>query len=751
MQVTDSDSKPLAISPVNWRITWLILVFVSLSLTASALPLLPSIRDFIPLEAFSRTHALAVYGCFLAGFMVLLFPLFVRKPESGSSILAWWCVGGFMLAFAGVPLYVLAYIAGVQLESVLAVLVWAGIFQGVVLLLLRLMKYRGRVLIVAAGYLLAIVLPVAGTFRELLAAGEPGDTPFDIILGITRRFDEPDLVGPTALLVLVHALVLFGPRLTARWQRRRSTLTALLCVGAGSLILGAGSPPAPDSGVVSSATGGWFVPGHPVPLRLAADASGNEIEVRIGVRQRYRWRPVPGGPGVAWIYPAILNAEERIEVFVGGRKDPSPPRLELLPPTERLVLVVTADGNSPLEAESGRADTELVPRPAAELPADAIGYRAFDLVVASAKTFAALDAKVAAAIDSHVRAGGRLCLTGADRVERRVEGGGVREWTEGRRLPARIESRSGSPSPLDENLYSNFALPDWGRVDLSGLLIFLVVYHAVFYLIFLLPLFLDAKKTMLVYLSSVGFVLTLVVGGAYFGLKEIFLKDTQILQQNVGVYLLEDGARPGDGPRWLRAEQICCFASFNAQPGRLRFDSSDAPALAFSSARQPVGEIRLADDAKTLELSGVPLDRFRRKQVVRLSRMIASPFRAIREGDTVRLSPTADSVDPLGIYTSRRRAAFVRRDGRLYPVAIEGDTLRISAEPAPRSWQSVVPESIRNENGIPFIRHVMGRYADPQRPLLIVLLEGVASLHRDTDYLDDRDICQLLLIPLESP
>ena len=83
-------TDPASISPVNRRITAMILAWVVLSLGTSVLPLVPGIGRVIPLELLSRESALVLHACTLLGFMglyalltLLAFMSFLRIVRRG--------------------------------------------------------------------------------------------------------------------------------------------------------------------------------------------------------------------------------------------------------------------------------------------------------------------------------------------------------------------------------------------------------------------------------------------------------------------------------------------------------------------------------------------------------------------------------------------------------------------------------------------------------------------------------------------
>jgi hypothetical protein len=741
-------------TPINRRIGTFILTFVALSLTASVLPLLPGVTRYLPLEILARRSALSFYGHALIGFMLFVLPLVVRAPADRRSVRPWWWVGGFALAFSFIPLFVLAYIAGVHVRGALAILLWAVIAHGLVLNLLRWLRYGGRQWIVLGLATVTVILPILGVFREA-AVGRPAfdliPSPFPAVARIVEDFQEPSLGALVAAALVLHALTFVRRRRGSHsgLAAAAGLLGGLFALMAGSLPMG-GAPPRAQSlaqaATAHALTGEWVVPGCPWPLRLEAARAGEAVTVAVAERETFEWTAAAGQGSAAWIYPAILDENERVEVRSGGAVERLEPRF--LPPDRALVLGISHDGR-PLDAGLAAAGERalVVWAKASELPEHMLAYRAASAVLLERAAFERLDEPVRRAILDHVRTGYELLLVGAGAAPKSEGLGQMLSFADPRTALRSAALRRRDLAPLDANLYSNFALPDWDMVDLGGLLAFLLVYHVVFYLTFLLPLLLDSKKGMGVYLVSVGFVLALVVSGAWYALKVIFLRDMQVLQQNIGVYRLAGG---GDGPgeAYVLGHQITCFASFNEQPARLELDARTSPWPAYENRRQGAGSIRVSPGGGTFVLESVQLDRIRRKQVINFERVTRSPLRVVRTGDVLRLAPVEGVADEWGILTAKREVAFVRAQGRLYPVRIDGERLTLEHTPEPQSWTGVIPEWLQRRAGVPFVRYALGRDVPDTGAVLVILLSGVRSMHDDPRYLARRDIVQLLAVPL---
>ena len=747
----------MKISPINRAITHYILIFVGLSLAAAALPLWPGIAAKIPLEILSRKSALSAYAHVLCGFMLFLAPLFARPDDHDRGKPGpWWWVGGLALVFSFIPLFVLAYIAGVSRRGALGIFLVAAALHGLTATASRLAKPQRRFVVVAAAFLVTVAAPLLAHLAEISGVQAPDwgrYAPFSVVAGYAERFVDPPLAWLALLAFLANAPAFIVP------IRKRALATACLALAvAASLVAvsGASAPvgstpagskagaPAPE---ILEFTRGLAVPGQPYPLRLSGGAGG-EWTVDVAGRERFVWAPAAAA-ATTWLPLSILEDGERVQISAPGRALTFTPRFLAADQMLALVLVGTGDGPDPLPAAIAKRD-HLVATTAsfAELPERAEFLRAFSLIVASAKSLAAAPASAARVLDEFCLTGGVLCLVDASSEAVVRCGAGRKVSTKAAEVPsiAALPSRHGHA--LAANLYSGFALPDWNMVDLTGLLVFLLVYHLLFYLIFLLPLAFDARKGVGVYLVSTAFVLVLEVLAAWYALKVIFLRETQVLQQNIAVFTQLGGA--DGGPSYVAGRQMSCFASFNAQASKLAFATSAQPWLEHDNKVGGAGTIRVAPDGASWTLESVPLDRLQKKQIVGFEQTEPSPFAVVKEGSTVRLVGVAGARDPWRLASAKRRAAFVRRDGRLHGVAIAGDVFTIDAAPHEESWQGVIPEDVREAQGLPFIRWLLGRYVPDAGPVLVILIEGAASLHDDPAYLARRNLCQLLVLPLSD-
>ncbi|MEE9391113.1 MAG: hypothetical protein V3W41_01270 [Planctomycetota bacterium] len=755
----EATPSPGNMSSVNRGITAMILSFVALSLTASVLPLWPGIQELLPFGFLTRDRAMGGYALALLGFMALLFPLFVRCPEKSRSIAPWWWVGGYAIVFASVPLFLLAWIAGVHRNGVLAILLWAGVFHGAVLLLLRALRYRMRLLIVAVGGLFAFAFPLIDFFEGLLGGQSPKFewTPFSRVLSIVYDYAPVSLLVPGLTFAAVQVTLWLTRERRGKDEPRRpknqgpnsagSKVAAsifVLVIAAGSLAMafykgpaaGATKPSVADSLRVILPSGNAFVPGASYPIGLVAKAGVGELKVKVASREFWSFEGTNSAAPV-WIYPRLLEAGESIEIF-----DKSGRLLRTLSPkpTPGLILAVDDVANSMPENSN-----EMVRLPHLDLPDSHIGYDPITAVWILDSAWRALPPRQSSALADWVGLGGDVTRLGASENSERRWGDGryhlLKSLTPILSSPPRVLAHEA----LHQNLYSNFALPNWGRVDLNPVLIFLAIYHLVFALIFLLPLYLDGKKSLAVYLISVGFVLALVVVGAQYALKKVFFTDTQILQQSLEVLVVRGEGRD----TLLQRDELACFASFNGAPGDLSFDRAFAPRPLFENRAQGSGSVRV--DGDRLKFENVRLDRFRRKQIFLLRSLEEAPFTWTQKADEFVLEPKLGQKDSARFWAAKPLVAFARLNGRLHRASYQGGRLKVDKMPDPASWQGVLPQKIRKDNGIPFLRHVLGRYAPPQKPVAVVLFSGLRGLHQGEGYLLRRDILQLLILPFDAP
>jgi hypothetical protein len=777
--MSDSDQgegRP-AMPRVNRRITALILSFAILSGLCSVLPLVPGIREWIPLGLMSRQGALTLYSGALLAFTAFFMPLYVVDAEERASLGAWWWLGGLIFVFAAVPLYTLAYIAGVHRDAVLEILAWAGVLHGAALIVLHLLSFRRLAVLVTGAFALLVVLPASDAFAQILElrAERFAWLPSSRVLALTQGYAEPRPGLALAILVGLHLLLYALSRRQASSASLESkSKVAALLLGAGALLTVAAAPvsEALRSEAQGAAASSWgssassrgssapsggssapswvsptldrWVPGRAFPLRVEVAPGTSELEVRVGDREQWVWRPAAGQSRL-WLQPQLARAGERIEVRAdGGEAVAITP--ELLPADRVLVLVWGgAELRSGLAtAQAARPQVLLRDWDEESWPTGRSFFDPFSGFILDAEREAGLDLAERAALEDFAASGGHVYVLGADAPSRRRLGEGVIERQTSRELAdfGRLSSRRRQVAAA--GLYDRFALPDWGRVDLRSLLIFLLVYHLVFLLIFLLPLRYDARKRLAVYLVSVGFVLALVVLASYFALTRRLLPKTQVLQQDLLAAVLHE-----EGP-WLAVEELICFASFNEAPARIEIADRRGVSPVYRELGLGVGRVEIEGAKEALVFPALPLDRFARKQVFSFRESYAAPF-VLEEGRTRwewSLSPRPEVADRRGFLESERRFAFARIEGSLHAVEISGNQLRISSEPLARAWDQVGPQGAMATETRAFLRSLLSRHCDRNRDLIAVVMTQIPPRHRSESYLSRREILQTLLLPL---
>ena len=185
------------------------------------------------------------------------------------------------------------------------------------------------------------------------------------------------------------------------------------------------------------------------------------------------------------------------------------------------------------------------------LPPGPGSFEAFDVVVQDSSGFAACGAPLRRAIEDYVALGGYLILVeqGEEAPRNRASGTGwITVAAASSTTSSSDDPRIDRPLALDPELVRTFAHPDWQEMDLSALLIFAVVYHLAFLGAFVLPLLLDYRKSLGVYLVSVGFVVAVIAIGGYRVLGSIFLRDNQLYTQSITLVVLGPGGTPRPRP-----------------------------------------------------------------------------------------------------------------------------------------------------------------------------------------------------------
>ena len=723
---------------MNRLITRLILSFASLSLLVTLVPLLQSGPEKPLVSFLGREQSLVLYASFLTIFMLFVLPVVMGRDREGGSVFAWATVAAYVLIFASIPLLFTAYISGVSFRGLVTVGAVCASATGFPLALRRLTGKWAPYLTVLAGAALAFALPGVLLQREAAGLGNPewlwDLSPLTWLHRVARLRQVPD-VWPFLLLALGIWLLALVPLRRGRSAAGTASLLFLLVLPAGGGMVPAvvSLPPQTPTVRVRSLSGGVCREGLRAPFQVAIEGGG-EARIKLGVYETTV--PADGSPRVVLLIPTA--DQNHLEVRVGEAVVLEPLPAEVV--REGLPLVARLGADAALPQSVRKLLKEVVLDPDI-LPLPRGALEAFDALVLSRVRFQALSQEARARLREHVALGGRLVLVGApgDRPLVRRHGlGRILEvppeddatWLELGRPLAR-------PTALDTNLIRTFASPRWQEMDLSALILFALVYHAAFLLAFLLPMLLDARKSVVVYLSSVGFVVLAVAVLAYDVLGDIFLKDNQVYTQSITLLVHEGGEEP-----LLVGRQFLCFASMSEEVRDLRFAPGTdlVPYLDPERGRGcrldrgPGGEVILRD---------VHLDRRERKLLVRVDRVAPSPvvLESEKEAGAFELRFREGGEDPFGLREATPEEAFLVERGRwARHFAYEDGRLAPSDPGPPRDGQREV-----------FLRKLLGRFAPPHERFLLVVLRGVRRPDGGDRYLWSRDLSAFLLLPLSSP
>jgi hypothetical protein len=380
----------------------------------------------------------------------------------------------------------------------------------------------------------------------------------------------------------------------------------------------------------------------------------------------------------------------------------------------------------------------------ADVPPRPASFEAFDVIVFDTMGFAACDAPLRRAIEDYVTLGGHLVLIeeGGERPRSRATGTGLITRVGSRFFHDQLlgRPRVDRPLALDPELVRTFARPDWQEMDLSTLLIFAVLYHLAFLGAFVLPLLLDYRKSLGVYLVSVGFVVAVIAIGGYRVLGSIFLRDNQVYTQAISLVVLG----PGESPQ-AASRQFLCFASMSLDEDRkLSFPGScDLTLYRVDPGQLPL--LRARENGR-INFLDVRLDRFSNKVLLRSDHAGPSPVRILPasgpEGGYL-LESIPGVPDPLGLRTATVDLAVVIEDGhivrRLTP---EGRLLRDAG-----------PGTMDDFSGVErlFYGRLAGRFATPPRRFLLLRVTGLQRPDEGADYLWERDLGGFILAPLPAP
>jgi hypothetical protein len=290
------------------------------------------------------------------------------------------------------------------------------------------------------------------------------------------------------------------------------------------------------------------------------------------------------------------------------------------------------------------------------------------------------------------------------------------------------------PTILDTEFTRTFAPPDWQEMDLSRLLLFAFVYHGAFGLAFLLPLVLDSRKALGVYLASVGFVVVVVAGLAFHVLGQIFLRDNQVYTHAVTLLVAGEGSDPR-----MVTRQLLCFASMSQERRSIAIPHEADVSVYLNPARDH-GLVR-AHRPPDLVFDDVTLDRFEGKLVLRVDDDLPLPIRIVagEEPGTLVCAPVPGVADPLGLGRGRLVGAVEVRDGtfqRRYRAL--GRRL---VDDGPARPTDIPPESQV------FVRKLLGHFAQGRSSYLLLHFQGLQRADRAREWLWSRDLGGYLVVP----
>jgi hypothetical protein len=360
---------------------------------------------------------------------------------------------------------------------------------------------------------------------------------------------------------------------------------------------------------------------------------------------------------------------------------------------------------------------------------------AFDWLLVTQESFDSFPLGAKEALESYAAFGGQVILvSGQNQAVRHLGMGGIRSIATMAQL-ATIEPLTWHHrgSLLERNVVQTFAPPDWQEMDLRKLLTFAAIYHAIFLAALLLPLLLDSKKSMSVYLVSVAFVTVLVVALSTQVLRKIFLKDNQVYSQSITLLVGEDN-KSGR----LIARQFLCYASMSGEvrdfvlPG-----ARDAVVYGLSSGDEPVVRRLEGEDLKLLS---VKLDRSALKRVVRMDHDVPNLFGITPGEDSFAVRLDSDASDPLGIRSAQiLDAVLVEGGAQIARFTFSNGVLQNPKPAADSPWPT----------GLEFmVRRLLGHFSPRVNRFLLIQIKGLPRPDDTKGYFGTRDLGAFAVLPL---
>ncbi len=709
---------------MNRLITRLVFSFVGLSLVASMLPLLESGGGKPLFWGLDRARSLLIYAGFFVTWVLVVFPETMRRDLDRNR--PWWLVFGLMFTFATVPLVLSAYISGVSFGGLRSLAAWILLAGGLVLVLHRYLPlvWSGA-LQRGASIFGVLVLPAWIWHRRSL--GLPVPAPWES-LSLWDRFRTVvvDRQVPEVWPVLGAALVLIALCvLPARRKVAAALFVPLLWwspIDGGALI-----PSGPIT--VQSQAGGLARPGLRTPILVQVEGQSEAVTAVIG-GEAHELR----ADGRA---QSILVAPDRegqnLRVDLGGRDHSQSLPLRFVEDSTPLALVVATANESPVTLPPGIETARILPT---GFSVQSGAYEAFDTIVLSESTWINAPAELRAAALQFVARGAELVLFklgGAVSAEGSVrEGRGRITRTRAAELTElELTRRVPVPRVRQPELLRTIVPPAWQELDLSKVILVLLLYHAAFLLAFLLPLVFDAKKSLVVYLASVGFVVVIVAFGGYLSLKRVFLRGNQVYSQSLTLVVAS-----GDGAStW---HQLLGYASMSGETTTLQFPAGTDVLLYRGDDAQPRATRRSAGDS--IEFAGVELDRFSNKAMVRVERHGRLGFAFVKGDSVLEWSIVPREVEGEGIEidpSELLEGYQIETDGTVRRLVLEGGKVRRGDRVDQGPFEG--PEQV-------YFRRLMGHLAPELRQYLVFRARRRTPDEAASKFFSTKDLGAFLVI-----
>lgn len=722
---------------MNRILTKLILAFAGCSLLATFLPLANGGGEAL-IPALGRDQSLLVYTGFLLLFFVWLAPPLFDGTEGRAGAMAG--LTAILLVFAAIPLLFTAYISGVSAAGLLRLTALIAAIAGLPPLLMKLPGRRsagGWMALLGSVFL--FVLPGLVLYRQSVGIES---SPWLAALSPWHRIEE--IIArrqvPALWPYAAAAAAVWSPWLLSALRRRKPAPVAASCAFLAFLagVSASGHPEASRPPALAteleSLSGGRARPGFRTAIAVQRPGAEGEASVSSSVDSVLIQLRAGRGEAVLSVGPE----DSTLRLASGAAEEVLPAPFTLAagdavlvahladPPSRRMTL----EGGAPWAAGSAWIDAD-----SASVLAHPGAYEAYDWMVVGGRTFDGLSAAVRDALLAYAALGGQLLLLGDSRDWDRACGDGrILSVAAGEPPPDHVwTSRWHRGSILDRDVVRTFAAPDWQEFNLRHLLVFTGVYHGVFLLAFLLPLLLDSRKSMGIYLVSVGFVTMLVALLAWHVLGRIFLRDNQVYTQSIALILCDGG--PNER---MVMRRFLSFASMSGETRDLELDGlGEAVVYGLSDADAPV--LREVDGHRLL-IHRVELDRYRGKRVVRIDSDAPRLISASVTEDSATVVLEDGRADPWGLRRCRLLDGVVieggRREARFeFDGGATGRRTPADAG-APEPGQDIM------------LRRLLGHFGRRHARYLLLRFEGLPRPDDGASYFWSRDLGAFAVVPL---